>query len=319
MSRIDRALKRRRQDAQAHPEAASDAAEVLSLDDVDDSIIPAELSDRFPNEGIADLREAAVEVATHSEPLVETPVPVLGETSVPVLGETSVPVLGEQPGTMAVFRGFNRTLVGKVVSGPRMDSESAEQYRRLAAALHHVQVERGIKKVMVTSAVAGEGKTLTALNLALTLSESYRRRVVLIDADLRCPRLHELLDVANVAGLNDALKDTRQTKLPLVQVSPRLSALPAGRPDPDPMGALTSRRMALILDDTEANFDWVIVDAPPVVLLPDTNLLAAMVDVAIVVVQAGRTAYDLVDRAIQAVGRQRVLGVVLNDVHDTKA
>jgi protein-tyrosine kinase len=311
MSRIDRALKRRRQDAQAHPEAASDAAEVLSLDDVDDSIIPAELSDRFPNEGIADLREAAVEVATHSEPLVETPVPVLGETS--------VPVLGEQPGTMAVFRGFNRTLVGKVVSGPRMDSESAEQYRRLAAALHHVQVERGIKKVMVTSAVAGEGKTLTALNLALTLSESYRRRVVLIDADLRCPRLHELLDVANVAGLNDALKDTRQTKLPLVQVSPRLSALPAGRPDPDPMGALTSRRMALILDDTEANFDWVIVDAPPVVLLPDTNLLAAMVDVAIVVVQAGRTAYDLVDRAIQAVGRQRVLGVVLNDVHDTKA
>jgi capsular exopolysaccharide synthesis family protein len=218
---------------------------------------------------------------------------------------------------MAVFRGFNRALAGKVVSGPRMDAGSAEQYRRLAAALHHVQVDRGIKKVMVTSAVAGEGKSLTALNLALTLSESYRRRVVVLDADLRCPRIHELLDVPNVAGLSEALADSRQSKLvTLLQVSPRLSVLPAGRPNPDPMSALTSRRMALILDEAAANFDWVIVDTPPVVLLPDTNLLAGMVDVAIVVIRAGRTGYDLVDRAVHAVGRQRVLGVVLNHVDD---
>jgi capsular exopolysaccharide synthesis family protein len=170
---------------------------------------------------------------------------------------------------------------------------------------------------MVTSAVAGEGKTLTALNLALTLSESYRRRVLIVDADLRSPRIHELLDVANVAGLSEALVDTRQTKLvTLLQVSPRLSVLPAGRPNPDPMGALTSRRMALILDEAAANFDWVIVDTPPVVLLPDTNLLAGMVDVAVVVIKAGQTGYDLVDRAVQAVGRQRVLGVVLNHVED---
>ena len=81
----------------------------------------------------------------------------------------------------------------------------------------------------------------------------------------------------------------RQTKPTLLQVSPRMSVLAAGRPDPDPMGSLTSRRMALILDEAAANFDWVIVDTPPVVLLPDTNLLARMVDVAIVVIQAART------------------------------
>jgi capsular exopolysaccharide synthesis family protein len=170
---------------------------------------------------------------------------------------------------------------------------------------------------MVASAVDGEGKTLTALNLALTLSESYHRRVVLIDADLRCPRVHELLDIANVSGLNEALKNPRQSKATLLAVSPRLSVLPAGRPNPDPMGPLTSRRMAQILDKAAAHFDWVVVDTPPVVLLPDTNLLAAMVDVAVLVVQAGSTSYDLIDRAVTVIGRDRVLGVVLNGVEET--
>jgi capsular exopolysaccharide synthesis family protein len=226
-------------------------------------------------------------------------------------------VAGREPaGEMAVFRGFRRSLMGKVVTGRDIEPGSVEQYRRLAATLHHTQVERGTKKVMVASAVAGEGKTLTALNLALTLSESYHRRVVLIDADLRNPRLHEMLDIANVAGLNDVLANARQSKATLIAVSPRLSVLPAGRPNPDPMGPLTSRRMAQILEKAAANFDWVIVDTPPVVLLPDTNLLAAMVDASVLVIHAGKTSYDLVSRAITALGRERILGVVLNGVED---
>jgi capsular exopolysaccharide synthesis family protein len=229
----------------------------------------------------------------------------------------NIPEPSERRGRMAVFRGFHKSIVGKVVSGRDMDPGAVEQYRRLAATLHHSQVERGTRKVMVASAVDGEGKTLTSLNLALTLSESYHRRVVLIDADLRCPRLHELLDIANVSGLNEALKNPRQSKATLLAVSPRLSVLPAGRPNPDPMGPLTSRRMAQILDKAAAHFDWVIVDTPPVVLLPDTNLLAAMVDVAVLVVQAGSTAYDLIDRAVTVIGRDRVLGVVLNGVEET--
>ena len=95
--------------------------------------------------------------------------------------------------TTGVSKNFSAQTAGKVVGGAAMDPRSAEQYRRLAAALHQAQVERGINKVMVASAVA-EGKTLTALNLAVTLSESYLRRVVLVDADLRCPRVHELVD-----------------------------------------------------------------------------------------------------------------------------
>lgn len=229
----------------------------------------------------------------------------------------TVPARRDRTGTMAVFRGFNRSLIGKVVTGRDIEPGPIEQYRRLAATLHHDQAERGTKKVMVASAVAGEGKTLTALNLALTLSESYHRRVALIDADLRCPRVHEMLNITNVAGLNEALRNTRQNRATLFAVSSRLSVLPAGRPNPDPMALLTSRRMAQLLDKAAENFDWVVVDTPPVVLLPDTNLVAAMVDAAILVVQAGRTSFDLIDRAVTALGRERVLGVVLNGAEET--
>jgi capsular exopolysaccharide synthesis family protein len=214
------------------------------------------------------------------------------------------------------FRGFNRNVVGKVVTGHSIDPGSVEQYRRLAATLHHEQAERGIKKVMVASAVPGEGKSLTALNLALTLSESYRRRVLLIDADLRCPRIHEMLNIPNGAGLNEALTHPRQNRATLLRVSRRLSVLPAGRPNSDPMGPLTSRRMATILNKGAASFDFVIVDTPPVVQLADANLLASMVDVAVLVIEAGRTSYDLSDRAIAALGRERVLGIVLNGVEE---
>jgi capsular exopolysaccharide synthesis family protein len=289
MSRIDQALKRRqREKGQGGGEAES-------------PIVAAWQLERFPNETAQEPEKPHfdVEIAPQAVPSVEPPSRFEPQT---------------EPPPMAVFRGFSHTIEQKVVAGGSMHPESLEQYRRLAAALHHTQVERGIKKVMVASAVAGEGKTLTALNLALTLSESYRRRVLLIDADLRRPKLHDLLGVPNTIGLNEALKDTSEARLTLLQVSPRLSVLPTGRPDPDPMSALTSRRMALVLEEGSENFDWVIIDTPPVVMLPDTNLLAAMVDVAILVVEAGRTPYDMSDRAIQALGRERVLGVVLNGV-----
>ena len=169
---------------------------------------------------------------------------------------------------------------------------------------------------MVASAVAGEGKTLTALNLAVTLSESYLRRVVLVDADLRCPRVHELLDSAPIHGLNEMLKAAHPTPLILTTVSPRLSILPAGQADPDPMGQLTGARMTAVLDELARTFDWVVVDTSPVVLLPDANLLAGMVDGAVIVIRAGVTSYDLVDRAIQELGRKRILGLILNQVDD---
>ena len=103
--------------------------------------------------------------------------------------------------------------------------------------------DRGVKVVMITSALVGEGKSLTAANLALTLSESYRRRVLLVDADLRRPGLHDIFQVSSNDGLSDGLRRARNSTFTTFQLSSTLTMLPAGRPDRDPMASLTSPRM----------------------------------------------------------------------------
>jgi protein-tyrosine kinase len=165
---------------------------------------------------------------------------------------------------------------------------------------------------MIASAMAGEGKTLTAANLALTLSESFRRRTLLIDADLRRPTVHKVLDIANMSGLNDVLDAPEDCKLTIIETSPRLSVLPAGRPNPDPMSGLTSDRMRSIISEAAAKFEWVVIDTPPIELLPDASLLAEMVDAVVLVIGAGRTPYKSIERAVNAIGRKRIAGIVLN-------
>src|SRR5207249_6824926 len=176
------------------------------------------------------------------------------------------------------------------------------------------QLERPMKVVMITSAVPHEGKTLTATNLALTLSESYQRRVLLIDADIRHPSIHAVFGVSNARGLNDSLGRGR---LPLQQINSRSSILTAGRASGDPMKTLTSDLMRTLIEEARAEFDWVLLDTAPIGLLPDASVLASMADGTLFVAFAGRTPYDLIQRATEVVGADRILGVALNGMAES--
>jgi capsular exopolysaccharide synthesis family protein len=204
----------------------------------------------------------------------------------------------------------------KLIVNGQKGSMAADQYRRIAAALHELQMERGLRTVMVTSALPQEGKTLTAINLALALSESYGRRVLLIDADLRRPMVHKVLGLSNGRGLSEVLASPRGTALPLLHVTQRLTALPSGRPAQNPLTGLTSARMRELLGDTATMFDWVLIDTPPVVLLPDAPLLAGLIQAAIFVIRAGVTPFPAVERAVNEIGRDRIVGTVLNQVEE---
>ena len=213
-------------------------------------------------------------------------------------------------------------LVGKIIGTDGISSAALEQYRKLAAVLHHAQVERGVKIIMTTSALPGEGKSLTAVNLALTLSESYRKRVFLVDADLRRPTVQRIFGLPSIAGLTEGLKATEDRPMSLTRISERLFVLPAGRPDADPMSGLTSDRMHRLLKQAASTFDWVIVDSPPVSILPDASLLAAFVDGVLLVVRAGKAPFQLVKRTVDTITHERILGVVMNAVdfaHDRNA
>jgi len=216
-----------------------------------------------------------------------------------------------------LFERIDSRLTEKIVADQNMSPASREQYRRLAAILHDAHNTSGLKVIMVASAVAGEGKTLTASNLALTFSESYHKRVLLIDADLRRPTLHSVFRLDAAMGLGDGLMSQGDTKMLVRQVSPRLAVLPAGRPSSDPMAGLTSTRMRRLLEEARESFDWVILDTPPIMLLPDAHLLASMVEGAVLVVRAGSTPHELIRRSADAIGRPRILGVVLNRAEST--
>jgi len=297
MSHIDEALKRAREQAEGRRPAPAGSPKAGASEEVpsaDAFVSPWE----FQVQGADTAR-----VPGHGSGT--------GGANVALVTEPAPPVRGGD-GLLRV----HSSVAERLAATGQMPARSFEQYRRLGATLHQAQVEKSIRVVMVTSAVAGEGKTLTAANLALTLAESYGRNTLLIDADLRRPSLHDLFSVPNASGLSDGLRATTEQKLSLQRVSTRLTLLTAGRPDQDPAGLLTSESMRRVVEEAAAAFDWVVIDTPPVGLLADAKLLAAMVDSVLFVVHAAATPYQVVQRGIDALGRERVFGVVLNQVEN---
>jgi capsular exopolysaccharide synthesis family protein len=248
---------------------------------------------------------------------------VVAPRGVEPLGPGGTSLIALQPG-QSELRGWRTDpeLVGKLLGTEGFSSAALEQYRKLAATLHHAQTANGIKVIMMASALPGEGKSLTAVNLALTLSESYHRRVFLVDADLRRPTVQRIFGLPPIGGLNEGLKASEDRPMAATKISERLFVLPAGRPEADPMSGLTSERMRRFIAQAASAFDWVIVDTPPVGLLPDASLLAAFVDGVLLVVRSGKAPFQLVKRTVEAITHDRILGVVMNAVdyaHDRNA
>src|SRR6266542_650163 len=229
--------------------------------------------------------------------------------AVPAQTPLSVPHNWPAP---AAARAVAEGLSHKAVTDQGVSPASREQYRQLAATLHNAQTASGVKVIMIASAVAGEGKTLTAANLALTFSESYQRSVLLVDADLRRPSLHQLFEVPERTRPGHTVQSLPQQALQVRLVTPRLGILTTEFPNSAPMAALTSERMRQVIHEGRQSFDWIIIDTPPVALLSDASLLGSVVDGAVLVVKARSTPLDLVMRAVETIDRQKLLGVVLN-------
>lgn len=227
----------------------------------------------------------------------------------------AVAVAPQAPPVRERFTAFHRSLEGKIVSSRDTSPVSIEQYRRLAVTLITAQAERELKTLMVSSALPHEGKTLTVTNLAVTLSESYARRVLLIDADLRRPCVHELFGLPNMYGLADSLRSD-DVRLRPVEISPQLSIVPGGHADGAAMADLSSDRMRMLVAEAASHFDWVLVDTPPIGLLSDANLVARVTDGVLFVIAAGSTPYELVQQSIAELGADRIIGTVLNRVDE---
>lgn len=190
------------------------------------------------------------------------------------------------------------------------ESAPAEQYRSFAPLfLEHE--ER--KVVLVTSAARGDGKSLTTLNLALTIACDLNRQVLVIDGDLRRPTAHRLLHVDGKRGLTDVLRREAPVEDCAVNSKiPNLTLLPAGRPARNPLALLTDASFLELLQWARGHYDAIFIDSPPLLPVVDTRLLRRMADLVLLVVRADATPRDAVVRSMQEL--KDVAGVVFNQV-----
>lgn len=192
---------------------------------------------------------------------------------------------------------------------------AAEQYRIIRTRI--LQDIRRPKLIGITSSTMGDGKTLNAINLALFFAHRSDSHVLLVDADLRRPGVHGRLDLAQSPGLAEVLegKCTLDEALCEVEGQPRLRVLTAGEADGSPAELFTSSRWPELIAEIRKRFNTQILDAPPLGVVADTDMLAAACDGLILVVRPDHTDRNLLRNVIPAVGK-KLLGVLLNAVTD---
>jgi non-specific protein-tyrosine kinase len=168
--------------------------------------------------------------------------------------------------------------------------------------------------MLVTSPGAGDGKTITSANLALTMAQEFNHRVVLVEADMRRPTLAGLCGLSTDHGLVDVLIGGASLDDALVQLTDQnLFVLTAGQTTNRSTELLGSSMMTRLIETLRARFDRIVIDSPPVTLA-DTHVLARLADGVLIVVRAGVTSRPALEHALEGVDRERIAGLVLNDV-----
>ncbi len=222
---------------------------------------------------------------------------------------------------------FGLTVLGSIADLGRKEGEIdshvlhkplspvAESYRLIRSALLLSSAEHPPRTTLVTSMTKSEGKTVTITNLARMLAQS-KKKVVIIDCDLRRPRMHSLLKMPNDVGLSSYLTGNID-ECTLIEVPDEIiSLVPSGPIPPDPSELLGSERMGSLIKELEQQFDFVLLDSPPIGAVTDSLTLSQYVDGTILVVKAGSTTIEMLESGIRKMRdiNARILGVVLNRV-----
>ena len=197
------------------------------------------------------------------------------------------------------------------ISQPR--SSYCEQFRSLRTRVLQAGERLQMRVFVITSTGVGEGKTLTALNLSWLLAQTEGVRALVIDSDLRQPCATDYLGIDAPAGLSEVLGGELSLQQAIVRLDPAgLYLLPGGKARDDVAELLSGPTFAGVITEARRMFDYVIIDAPPLGIFTDANLLMSRADGALLVVRAGKTRYAMVDKLLEQLPRERILGVVLN-------
>jgi polysaccharide chain length determinant protein (PEP-CTERM system associated) len=214
-----------------------------------------------------------------------------------------------------------KTHRGRLVSIEEPESIASEQYRVLYAKLHDIWKAHGHKVFAISSSLRGEGRTATALNLAVIMARDFGKRTLLLEGDFRTPTIASYLKAELESGLVDILlskTDLRSTLIPFADTlipfaDDNLSVLPAVKSVQNSSGLLSSQRMKDLLGTLREQYDFILVDAPPILPLSDMQVFEEVVDGIILLVRAEKTPRDILQKAVDVLGTDKLAGMVLND------
>jgi polysaccharide chain length determinant protein (PEP-CTERM system associated) len=263
-------------------------------------------------------------IAERANPSFETAEELERVTALPVLSSIpSIPEGHQSPGTGGLSSGAWEQFTAeqrrhfqqqRLTSLSDPQSVGGQQYSILALKVQQWMSQGGGKTLMVTSATGDEGKSLTALNLSLALASSLEGKVLLIDGDLRRPRVDERLGLNTERGFSDVLAADGVDPGAYISKIGALHVLPGGSNRANPVGLLASARARDVLKRLRNEYQVVVIDSPPIVPVADSHILAGLCDGVVLVVRARRTSPELWLRAVESLGATNVIGVVLNDV-----
>ncbi len=202
----------------------------------------------------------------------------------------------------------------RLVSITQPHSTYCEEYRTLRTHILHKSQRRKLQSIVVASVNPAEGKTVTSLNLSWLLAQTDGVNALIIDSDLRMPSLTDYLGIETDKGLSHILSGTCSVSDAIVKLEPSgLHLLPGGEARDDVAEMLSGPRFREILREVREMFDFIIIDAPPLGVFTDATVLINQADGAILVIRAGRTKYTAVDRILESLPNERMLGVILNE------
>lgn len=205
-----------------------------------------------------------------------------------------------------------------LVSAREPGSPISEEYKKLKSFILKItQSDKFLNTIMVSSSVKSEGKTITALNLAITLADEYDHTVLLVDADLRQPSIHKFLGIENQIGLSDCLMNGASVSDAMIKTGiGKLVVLPSGSEVPNPVEVLSSNRMKELVKELKDRYPdrYVIFDTPPLLPFAESHAIASSVDGILLVVRDGYTSLNNLKETLNVIKDTNILGIVYNDV-----
>jgi capsular exopolysaccharide synthesis family protein len=213
---------------------------------------------------------------------------------------------------------LNADPAGRLVSAGNNDSSAAEAFRLLSVRLRHLRRERPLKKLLITSTIPQEGKSVVSANLACVMSSGATQKVVLLEGDVRRPTLSKVFGLRAHPGLCEWLQGERSLADSLYRLEGAgIWLLPAGSAPVNPLELLESKKLPDLMEQLAAIFDWIIIDSPPVLPIADTSVWSRLADGILLVTRQGVTEKRHLQRGLEALDQGKLIGALLNSSRRT--